>query len=80
MKGESSLDIWIMQNLWLHKDVDVEAKESIEKDNSSRVILYLNETFCGRFVLIIFHWLFCIEYQKLLPTGGACLEVMFAVE
>lgn len=30
VNGESNSDVWLMQELWLHEDVDVEAKESIE--------------------------------------------------
>jgi hypothetical protein len=43
-----------------------------------RVILYYNGLFLGS--AIIFHWLFCIQYEYLLSTCGACLEIVFEFE
>ena len=29
---------------------------------------------------MIFHWLFCIQYQEFISIRGACLEVVFEFE
>jgi hypothetical protein len=46
----------------------------------SRIILQLNTTFVRSVSLMILHWSFCIQFQYIPSTCGACSDVAFESE